>query len=136
MRVQYITKDISLLARIMRSEAQGEGAYGMKLVGNVVINRVVYRCSPFKKITTISQAIYQKNQFEGVKTPLFTSNATTKERELALSCIKSWRGHPATKALYFQNPGKGKKCKTKWFGKFVDRFKNHCFYNPEKLCNL
>ena len=86
-------------------------ALGMKLVGNVVINRVVYNCKPFKHIDTIYKAVMQKKQFEGVETQLFVSKATGKERELALSCIKYWRGHPATKALYFQNPGKGKNCR-------------------------
>lgn len=136
MRVRYRNVDIDILGRIMRAEAQGEGALGMKLVGNVVINRVVYSCKPFKKIDTIYKAIMQKNQFEGVQSPLFVSQATTKERELAYSCIKYWRGHPATRALYFQNPGRKKNCNMNWYGVFSGRFKNHCFYNPEIICNL
>ncbi len=136
MRVRYRSVDVDILGRIMRAEALGEGVFGMKLVGNVIVNRVVYNCSPFKKITTINQAVMQKGQFEGTQIGLFVGNATAKERKLALDCIKYWRADPANRALYFQNPGKGKPCKKDWYGVLVGRFRNHCFYNPEKLCNL
>ena len=53
MRCRYTNKEVELLARLMRSEALGEGVYGMKLVGNVVINRVVAKCTTFKNINTI-----------------------------------------------------------------------------------
>ena len=53
MRIRHTTNEINLLARLMRAEAVGEGIFGMKLVGNVVVNRVVYTCKPFKKIDTI-----------------------------------------------------------------------------------
>lgn len=136
MRVKYRSVDVDVLGRIMRAEAVGEGALGMKLVGNVVVNRVVYSCKPFKHIRNIYDAVMQEKQFEGTRSHLFTSKANAKERELAMDCIKFWRGDPATRALYFQNPGKGKPCKTDWYGVGVGRFKNHCFYNPENLCNL
>ncbi len=136
MRVRYRDVDVDALGRIMRAEAVGEGVLGMKLVGNVVVNRVVYSCQPFKKIDTVYKAVMQKNQFEGTTIKLFTSQATSKERKLAMDCIKFWRGDPATRALYFQNPGKGKSCKTDWYGVLAGRFRNHCFYNPEDLCNL
>ena len=136
MRVRYRDADVNYLARIMRAEAQGEGVFGMKLVGNVVVNRVSYTCKPFKKINTIYDAIFQKNQFEGTKIGLFKANATTKERKLALDCIKFWRAEPAYKALYFQNPGKNKPCKKDWYGVLKGRFKKHCFYDPKNRCNL
>ena len=136
MRVRYNTKEVDLLARIMRAEALGEGIFGMKLVGNVVVNRVVYNCKPFVKINTITKAVLQKNQFEGTTISLFNARASTAEKRRAMECIKFWRANPANKALYFQNPGKGKSCKKDWYGVLVGRFKNHCFYNPEKLCNL
>ena len=136
MRVQHNSKDIDILARIMRAEAVGEGVFGMKLVGNVVVNRVVYSCKPFKNIKTIYQAVFQKSQFEGTTIPLFNSAATTAEKRRALECIRFWRAHPSYSALYFQNPGKGKSCKKDWYGVLVGRFKNHCFYDPEKKCNL
>ena len=66
MRVRYRDIDVNILARIMRAEAQGEGVFGQKLVGNVVVNRVSYTCKPFKKINTIYDAVMQPNQFEGI----------------------------------------------------------------------
>lgn len=122
----------------MRAEAQGEGLFGMKLVGNVVVNRVATTCGDFRNIKTIYSAVFQKGQFEGTKISLFTAQATTKERELALECIDFWRAYPAYRAIYFQNPGKNKKCKTRFWGPFAGRFKHHCFYNQDKTngCNL
>ena len=131
MRCRYTNKEAELLARLMRSEGLGEGVYGMKLVGNVVINRVVAKCTTFKNINTIYDAIFQKGQFEGTKTPLFNGRPNKAEKQRAMDCIKYWRGDPAYKALFFQNPGKNKPCKQKWWGVFEGRYKNHCFYNPE-----
>lgn len=131
MRCRYTNKEVELLARLMRSEALGEGVYGMKLVGNVVINRVVAKCTTFKNINTIYDAIFQKGQFEGTKTPLFNGRPNKAEKQRAMDCIKYWRGDPAYKALFFQNPEKNKPCKQKWWGVFEGRYKNHCFYNPE-----
>lgn len=137
-RVRYTTKEVDLLGRIMRAEAVGEGRFGMQLVGNVVVNRVVAKCGTFKNINTIQDAIFQKNQFEGTTIPLFNSRATALEKESAMRCINKWRADPAYSALYFQNPGKGKKCKTRFWGKFSGRYKNHCFYNPDSIkeCKL
>lgn len=132
MRVKYNSKDVDVLGRIMRAEAQGEGIFGMMLVGNVVINRVATTCGVFKNIKDIYAAVFQKGQFEGTTIPLFNKNATSKEKELALKCIKFWRAYPAYEALYFQNPGRGKSCKTRFWGPFAGRFKNHCFYNGDK----
>lgn len=134
-RVSYRSNDVDVLARIMRAEAQSEGQFGMKLVGNVVINRVVTTCGDFKNIKTIYDAVFQKNQFEGTTISLFNANATTKERRLALDCIKFWRAYPAYKAIYFQNPGKNKSCKTRFWGPFAGKFKNHCFYNQDQQDN-
>ena len=55
-RIPYNSKEIELLARIMRAEAIGEGVFGMKLVGNVVVNRVVATCKPFKNKNTVNEA--------------------------------------------------------------------------------
>ncbi len=136
MRIRHTSNEINLLGRLMRAEAVGEGIFGMKLVGNVVVNRVVYTCKPFKKIDTIYKAIYQKNQFEGISISLFNAQARSKERKIAYDCIKYWRAYPAYSALYFQNPGKGKSCKKDWYGTLVGRYRHHCFYNPTKICNL
>lgn len=50
MLINYTNKELDLLARIMRAEAQTEGNLGMLMVGNVVVNRVIADCYTFKNI--------------------------------------------------------------------------------------
>ena len=121
-----------LLARLMRAEAVGEGDLGMLMVGNVVINRALANCLTFKNIDTISEVIYQNpGGFSGVDSPLFFSNPTTVERNLANRVIKGEYYHPATHALWFYAPKTGESCKTTWWDQYnVGRYKNHCFYAP------
>ena len=61
MIVSYTTKELDLLARIMRAEAQTEGDLGMLMVGNVGVNRVLANCLTFKNIRTVYNMIYQKH---------------------------------------------------------------------------
>lgn len=130
-RVAYNSKEVELLARLIKSEALGEGQEGMLLVGNVVINRVVASCDVFRNVTTITEAIYQRNAFAGVDTPLFNNAVNTKEKEIALKTIKSYRNAPAYNALWFKNPGSKVTCPPKFYGDLSGRYMNHCFYNPE-----
>ena len=121
-----------LLARLMRAEAVGEGDLGMLMVGNVVINRALANCLTFKNVDTISKVIYQNpGGFSGVDSPLFFSNPTTVERNLANRVIKGEYYHPATHALWFYAPNSGEPCKTTWWNQYNSgRYKNHCFYVP------
>ena len=121
-----------LLARLMRAEAVGEGDLGMLMVGNVVINRALANCLTFKNLSTISDVIYQNpGGFSGVDSPLFFSNPTTTERNLANRVIKGGYYYPATNALWFYAPSAGASCKTTWWDQYnVGRYKNHCFYAP------
>lgn len=57
--VQYTSKELDLLARLMRAEAVGEGDYGMLMVGNVGVNRVLANCYTFRNINTITNMVYQ-----------------------------------------------------------------------------
>ena len=104
-RIAYNDKEVDLLARLIRSEALGEGQEGMLLVGNVVVNRVAVSCDVFRNVTTITEAVYQKNAFAGVNTPLFNGPINALDRELALRTINGYRNAPATYALWFKNPG-------------------------------
>lgn len=132
MIISYNEKEMELLARIMRAEALGEGDLGMLMVGNVVVNRVLANCLTFKNINSITDAVYQKNQFVGTTGSLFQAKPTTKEKELAKRILQGEYYFPATNALWFYAPGKGKTCKDTWFSqKFVGSYKNHCFYNPD-----
>ena len=137
-RIKYRKRDVETLARLMKSEALGEGNFGMLLVGNVGVNRIVYKCSPFKAITTIEKMVYQPGNFLGVNTKLFNAPVNTKIKGLAEKNIKFWRADPSYNALYFQNPGKGEPCKDRFWGKLAGKYKNHCFYDPDKLegCGL
>ena len=59
MIISYTTKELDLLARIMRAEAQTEGDLGMLMVGNVVVNRVLGDCYTFKNIDNIKKTKYE-----------------------------------------------------------------------------
>ncbi|MBR3890764.1 MAG: cell wall hydrolase [Bacilli bacterium] len=137
-RVKYNSKDVTTLGRLIKSEALGEGNTGMLLVANTGVNRIVYKCMPFKNITSVNKMVYQKGNFEGVNTKLFNAPVNSKIKGLAKKGLNYWRGKPAVNALYFQNPGKSKNCKNRFWGKLSGRYKNHCFYNPDKLigCGL
>lgn len=126
-----------LLARIMRAEALSEGELGMLMVGNVIINRLIANCYTFKNLRTISDVIYQKNQFVGTSSSLFQSNPTSQEKELAKRILNGEYYYPATNALWFYSPSKGSNCKTTWYNqKLAGKYKNHCFYNPDPgICN-
>ncbi|MBR5662057.1 MAG: cell wall hydrolase [Bacilli bacterium] len=137
MIISYTENDVDMLARIMRAEALNEGELGMLMVGNVVVNRVLANCLTFKNIRSIYDAIYQKNQFTGINSPLYQASATTYEKDLAKRILNGEYYYPATNALWFYSPSKGASCKSSWYNqKLSGRYKNHCFYIPEAgLCN-
>lgn len=133
MLINYSKKELDLCARIMRAEALAEGDLGMLMVGNVVVNRTIANCLDFKDTRTITDVIYQKNQFSGTKSSLFQSSSTTREKDLARRVLKGEYYHPATNALYFYAPKTNEKCKKNWFNQnYAGRYKNHCFYEPNK----
>jgi len=137
MIINYTSKDRDLLARLMRAEALGEGNLGMLMVGNVVVNRALANCLTFKNITTLNGAIYQEpGGFSGVDSPLFFSNPTTTERELANRVLRGEYYHPATNALWFYAPSGNENCLPYWWEQQNSgRYKNHCFYEPgEGVC--
>jgi N-acetylmuramoyl-L-alanine amidase len=132
MIVKYTTKELELLARIMRSEALNEGNLGMLMVGNVVLNRTIADCLTFKNTRTITDVIYQTNQFSGTKTPLFNGSPTTTEKNLAKRVLRGEYYHPATNALWFYAPGTGISCRPTWYDqRNSGKYKNHCFYEPD-----
>lgn len=132
--VAYTTKEVDLLARLMRAEAVGEGALGMLMVGNVGINRVLADCLTFKDITSITQMVFQSpGGFAGTNSSLFYGGSTTMEKELAMRNINGEYYYPATNALWFYAPGKNVACKATWYNQANSgKYKNHCFYIPNK----
>lgn len=127
--VKARASDISLLARLLRAEAEGEGRLGMLLVGNVGINRIRANCSDFKGLRTIPQMVFQPHAFEAVTHGYFYQPARTSEKRLAKRTINGERYWPAKFSLwYFRPPGS---CPPTWYGQpFVSRYKRHCFYEP------
>lgn len=132
MIISYTSKELDLLARIMRAEALQEGELGMLMVGNVVVNRCLANCYTFKNISTITDAIYQPNQFVGINSSLFQSSPTTLEKNLAKRILNGEYYYPATNALWFYAPPKNQSCKTTWYDQqLAGRYNNHCFYKPK-----
>lgn len=133
MLVKYNTKELELLARLMRAEAIGEGNLGMLMVGNVGVNRIISDCLDFKNIETISDMIYQNpGGFSGKDSPLFFSSPTTKQKQLAERVLKGEYFYPATNSLWFYAPSTGSSCRNTLFNQdFAGRYKSHCFYEPK-----
>ena len=133
MLVKYNTKELELLARLMRAEAIGEGVLGMLMVGNVGVNRIISDCLDFQNIDTITDMIYQNpGGFSGKDSPLFFSSPTTKQKQLAERVLRGEYFHPATNSLWFYAPSSGASCRNTWFNqKLAGKFKSHCFYEPD-----
>ncbi len=131
--INYSSKERDLLARLMRAEAVGEGDLGMLMVGNVGVNRVLADCLTFKDIRSITNMIYQNpGGFSGKDSPLFFSNPTTAERNLADRVLKGEYYYPATNALWFYAPKSGDSCSLTWWKQDLSgKYKNHCFYEPD-----
>lgn len=130
--IKYTTKERDLMARLMRAEAIGEGDLGMLMVGNVIMNRALVSCDIFGNVRTISQVVYQTpGGFAGKDSPLFFSNPTTTERNLADRILRGEYYYPATHALWFYAPKSNEQCTATWYNqKNSGRYKSHCFYQP------
>ena len=138
MLIKCTSKELDMMARLMRSEALSDGNIGMILVGDVIINRALANCYTFKNIRTIEDVIKQSpGGFSGVKSSLYIGSSTTKEKELAKKCLKGDLRHPAEHALWFYAPKKSEDCKNTWYDQnLAGKFKSHCFYEPEKdICH-
>ena len=130
--VAYTTKEVDLLARLMRAEAVGEGQLGMLMVGNVGINRVLADCLTFKDINSITDMVFQSpGGFAGTNSPMFYGSATTIEKELAMRNINGEYYYPATNALWFYAPSGNNSCVPLWYEQRLSgRYLSHCFYQP------
>lgn len=129
--VAHNSKELDLLARLMRAEAEGDGQLGMLLVGNVAINRVLARCLDFKDIRSIQAMVFQSpGGFEATQNSYFYQGAREVDRRLARRVINGERFVPATTALWFYNPF-DQGCLAQWWGQWNSgRYKSHCFYQP------
>ena len=134
MLINYTTKELDLVARLMRAEALGEGNLGMLMVGNVIVNRAIANCLTFKNIRSLQDVVYQSpGGFSGVNSSLFYGSSTTTEKELAKRVIKGEYYHPATHSLWFYAPRSGANCQSAFYDQPLSgRYKNHCFYKPNQ----
>jgi len=134
-RVKYTDNDVSLVARMLRAEAEGEGKLGMLMVGNVIVNRTAADCLDFKDLRNISQVIFHVQggnySFEAVqKGNVFYNRARTAEKRLAKQTLDFWREHPSKFALWYFNPYGP--CPPTWYDQpFSGQFKQHCYYEPK-----
>ena len=134
MKIKYNSKELDLMARLMRAEALGEGEMGMLLVGNVIVNRVIAYCNIFENAKSIYEVIYQSpGGFSGINTPLFQSSPTSLEKRLAKRCIQGETFFPATHALWFYAPKNNSSCKSSFYSQpLAGKYKSHCFYVPQE----
>ena len=90
-----------------------------------------------KNLRSITDVIYQPNQFTGVNSSLFNAQATTLEKQLAQRILKGEYYYPATNSLWFYSPGNNQSCKTTWYDqRLAGSYKSHCFYMPDPgVCN-
>ena len=132
MIVKCTTKEKELLARLIRSEAKGEGNLCMLMVVNVGLNRIIASCLTFKNIRTIYDMVYQNpGGFSGIKSPLFYANPTKGELYLAERVLRGEYYHPATNSLWFYAPKENKECSNTWLEQnYAGKYKKHCFYEP------
>ena len=112
------------------------GGVASGVISEAKLNREQIRAKNTENLTNIVNDANLDKSSKTAAVNELAKIADYSEKEMAIDCIKFWRAHPAYSALYFQNPGKGKSCKKNWYGVLVGRYKNHCFYNPEKICNL
>lgn len=134
MLVNYTTKELDLMARLMRAEALSDGNLAMLMVGNVITNRVLASCDVFKGVNTIYRVVYQSpGGFSGTNSSLFQSSSTTKEKELAKRCLRGEYFYPGTHALWFYAPSSSSNCGSTWYNQpLAGRYKSHCFYMPNE----
>ena len=102
------------------------------MVGNVGINRIIANCLDFVNIRSVSDMIYQSpGGFSGKDSPLFFSNPTTRQKQLAERTLRGEYFYPATNALWFYSPKNNSPCTSTWFNqKLAGKYKSHCFYEP------
>ncbi|WP_440897887.1 cell wall hydrolase [Amphibacillus sp. Q70] len=128
--VAHTEKEIELLARLMRAEAEGDGNLGMLMVGNVGVNRVIESCLDFDGIRNIEDMVFQSpGGFEATQKGYFYQRAREHDKALARRVIRGERFHPASRSLWFFMPTGA--CPEQWYGQWNSgRYKSHCFFNP------
>ena len=90
-----VNYDLEILSRIISGEALGESFQGKLAVASVVLNRVEAKEFP----NTIQEVVYQKNQFHGVRSPLFNRP----NEDCYRAAKRALEGAIITEALFYAN---------------------------------
>lgn len=112
----YTDSDLDLISRVITHESGNQPLMGKMAVGNVILNRVSSSSFP----NTVSEVIYQKNQFPGA------TNATANEESIIAAKLVL-EGANVVPGAYFFN-GVGKPC---WASKnktLLYTIGGHAFY--------
>jgi N-acetylmuramoyl-L-alanine amidase len=142
-RVKANTNHIRLLARLLRAEAEGEGRRGQRLVGTVLINRIIANCRPdFHNIRTIPHVIVGKygpssSPFEPVQTGyIWKVQPSPADIRMARQLVNGRIDFLARRSLWFYNPSPWRRYRSPCTPKmprapktqYQFAYKNHCFY--------
>ncbi|MGI6361371.1 MAG: spore cortex-lytic enzyme [Bacillota bacterium] len=116
----YNNDDVTLLARAIHAEAEGEPYIGKVAVGSVLLNRI--NSSDFPN--TLSGVIYQSLALESVANGRFNSSANSDSMRAAREAVA---GHdPTYGCLYFWNPQTATSAWI-WTRKIVVQYGKHVF---------
>ncbi|MFC5653783.1 cell wall hydrolase [Paenibacillus solisilvae] len=113
--------ELSMMARVIYSEARGESFKGQVAVGAVILNR---RLSPLFP-NTIRSVIFEPKAFSAVNDGQYWLLPDQTAFQAARAAIKGW--DPTGNALFYYNP---KVSKSSWFKtlSFTKQIGNHQFY--------
>ena len=114
--VPYTESDLDLIARVITHESGNQSLQGKMAVGNVILNRVADGRFP----ATISEVIYQKNQFPGA-----TSMEPNAESVIAAKLVLE--GANVVPGAYWFN-GVGKACWASRNKTLLYTIGGHAFY--------
>lgn len=117
----FSRSEVLLLARLINGESRGEPYKGQVAVGAVVLNRVKSSLFP----NTISQVIYQKNEFSVVSDGQINLTPGTTSINAAEDALNGW--DPTNGALFYWNPVKAPNNRFLNSKTIIARIGNHVF---------
>ena len=129
--VKSNTKQLELLARPMRAEAEGDGELGMHMVENVGVNRVRAACLDFRDIRTLKEMVFQNpGGFVATQKSYFYQFAREQDKSLIQRVSNGERFHSLTRSLLFFEPS-GECPAAQWDNQWDSgRYKAHCSFSP------
>lgn len=120
---EYTTEELDMLVQIAMAEAEGEDVEGKAHVIRVVLNRVEHSKFP----DTISEVIYQPNQFTSVKSKRWQLEPN-EECYDALDLVFHDNWDDSNGALFFEATSNGEDTWHSRNLKYLGTYGNHKFY--------